>query len=161
MDTPIEYLAARRIAETGLSAADLAALPMDEFARVTNRPTMGEIAAQAVAPAPQQAGQPAPAQTPDASQQPEGINPNSAEYFHAWRASRTSGGEGKGIFDSVSSRSAEYTNAARAQTGRTAYSQGNVIESPRLEGRFVNQDDMRDTRSAAQRFATPGNSFQL
>lgn len=168
MDTtelPIDYLAALRIAETGLSAAELASLPMDEFLRVTGRPTMGEIAAQALGYAPEPHGTPrqehAPVQ-PTPEPEPKGIDPNGEEYFHAWRANRTRGGEGQGIFHSVSSQSDQYSAAARRHAGRTAMGgSSNVVEPPRLTGRYLNHDAQRDTRTAAQRFGTPGNSFQI
>jgi len=148
-----------------LSPAQINALSVEEWAARTNRQTPAQAAIAAldavhgasVPTAPQQS--PAPAQEPQ--QPPQGIDPNSDEYFHAWRQSRARGGEGRGIFDSIGSRSDEYTVAVRQQAGRTAYSQGNVVEPPRLTDRYVHQDDMRDIRSAAQRFSTPGNAFGI
>jgi hypothetical protein len=69
--------------------------------------------------------------------------------------------EGKGIFDSVSSRSQAYADATRAPSGRTAYSVANLTEAPKLLGRQERQGDRIDYRSATERFSTPGNSFQI
>jgi hypothetical protein len=146
--------------ETGLTLAELAALPLDEWARLTCGQTPAEAAIAAFNaeqnPAPQQQA-PAPAQTQAA--EPMGVDPNSQEYFRAWRAERKSGGEGKGIFDSVDSQSPEYVAAAHAEIGRTGYSQSNVQEAPRLTNRYLNHDEHRDTRSLQARFSTPGNAF--
>lgn len=160
-------LTARRICEeTGMSMADVAALPLDEWARLSGRATPAQAAIAAFEAQHEQAQPPAPAtpqsppQAPES--QPQGIDPDSYEYFLAWRASRTSGGEGRGIFDSVGSQSDTYTSAVRAQAGRTALSRANVQEAPRLTGRTIlRQDDMRDTRSVSDRFGTPGNFSQF
>lgn len=82
-ELPIEYLAPLRVAETGLSAAELTALDMDEFASVTGRPTMGEIAAHALDSAPPAQQAPAPAQTP-APEQPDPLSMDWQDYA-AWR----------------------------------------------------------------------------
>jgi hypothetical protein len=70
--------------------------------------------------------------------------------------------EGKGIFDSVSSRSQAYTDAARVQSGRTAWVGSNVEDAPKIDmkSRLEDRTSRLDERSAAQRFSTPGNSFQ-
>lgn len=154
------FLTGRKFMEdTGLTAADILKLDADEYARLTDRPTVGEIAAQAHGYAPGRPREEHVPQQPTPDPAPQGIDPSSDEYFHAWRANRTRGGEGVGVFDSVSSQSDQYRAATRAQSGRTALAGNNVVESPRLEGRFVRQDDTRDARSAAQRLATPGNAF--
>lgn len=141
------WAVARQIQEdTGLSAADILKLDMDKYAKLSQRPTPAQAALEALgyadespAPAPQQApaGEPEPVQ-----EQPQSLDPDSPEYFHAWRANRARGGEGKGIFDSVGSRSDAYTAAVRQQAGRTAYSQGNVTEAPKLDmsGRWARAD---------------------
>jgi hypothetical protein len=158
-------LHARQIEEeTGLSLADQAAMPLDEWARLAygQTPVQAAIAAldaQSVGSTPAAA----PAQgAPDAPQQParapEGIDPDSAEHFHAWRAQRARGGEGVGIFDSVDSRSDAYAAAVRSQAGRGALSNANVREAPRLTGRYLDHDAQRDTRTTAQRLSTPGNA---
>jgi hypothetical protein len=85
MDIPIEYLAARRIAETGLSAAELAALPMDEYARVTQRPTFGQTAAQAHEYTTPPASQPAPVQKPDITHQQPDVAGMSWDEYAAYR----------------------------------------------------------------------------
>jgi hypothetical protein len=94
------------------------------------------------------------------SPEPQGLDPDSPEFFHAWRANRVSGGEGKGIFDSVGSQSAEYRSAARAQAGRTGWANSNVVESPKLTNRFVNHEAQRDTRSARDRLSNAANLWQ-
>ena len=149
--------------ETGLTPAQILALPSDEYARLTGRLSMSQIAAQAAGTEPPGTPrqEPAPAETAPQPQPPEaqGIDPSSQEYFLAWRAQRVSGGEGKGIFDSIGSRSEEYTAAARGQAGRTGWTTSNVVESPRLERRYARPDVQPDTRPAMQRFSTPGNSY--
>lgn len=166
------FLAGQRIQDTfcGFSADEIEAMPMIDYARIRERAGLDPIDpytdayakyetlaphGQDPAPAAAQALQEPPAGLP------QGLDPNSDEYFLAWRAQRVSGGEGRGIFDSVGSRSDEYTAAVRNQVGRTAYGRQNVIEPPRLEGRYINHDEQRDTRTAAQRFSTPGNAFGL
>jgi hypothetical protein len=114
------WTAAGRIREAAgdLSAAEIDRMPMAEYARLRERAGLDPVDPFATAysqyePEHQRQDQP-PA--------PEGIDPNSDEYFLAWRSQRARGGEGKGIFDSVGSQSDVYTNAVRQQAGRTAYS---------------------------------------
>lgn len=64
---------------------------------------------------------------------------------------------GRGALDGGST--ADWVQAAQRKAGRSAWQGRNVQESPRIDGRFLKQDE-RDTRSAAQRFSTPGNSWQ-
>jgi hypothetical protein len=155
--------------ETGMTLAELAALPLDEYARLTNRPTPAQAALAALDAQSEQAQPPAPAAPQSAPQPPapesQGVDfrSMSMDEYAAVRGQLGVGvshKEGRGIFDSVGSHSDAYTAAVRAQSGRTGWSQGNVTEPPRLEGRFVRQDDQRDYRSAAERFSTPGNSWQ-
>jgi hypothetical protein len=157
-DTQRAFLASREHAADfeDMSAQDINRMSMADYGRLTGRQTIGEIAPSAP-PAPTTQQAPAPAQRP--TRAPEGIAPGSAEYFHAWRAQRARGGEGVGIFDSVDSRSSAYAAAVRAQAGRGALSNSNVIEAPQLTGRYPHHDALRDTRTAAQRFSTPGNAF--
>lgn len=160
---PIELQAYRIMAETGLSARELAEMDMDAYARLTNRQTLAEAAIHALEASHEASAPQAPAAPQSAPQapesQPQGLDPDSHEYFLAWRQNRARGGEGRGIFDSVDSQSETYVNAVRAQAGRTALS--TAQEAPRLEGRYVNHDQQRDTRTVAQRFSTPGNSNQF
>lgn len=143
-----------------LSAAEINRMSFEDFARRTGRRTPAQAAIAALDAAYQASAPTAPQQPLEPVQEPQQSRQNvTEEQFLAWRAQRVSGGEGKGIFDSVGSRSDAYTNAVHAQSGRTAMSNANVQEPPRLEGRFARQDDMRDTRSAAQRFSTPGNLY--
>lgn len=153
MTNDIELQAALRVAQTGLTPAELLALPLDEYARVTGRATPVQAALRALgAQQPPHAPQPAPE-----APQPAGVEVNSDEFFHLWRAQRSSGGEGRGIFDSVGSQSQEYRDAAAKHAGRTAMAGREVHAAvPRV---FVPEPE-RDQRSAAQRFSTPGNSYQ-
>ncbi len=141
-----------------LTAEQIKAMPMSEWARLREKSGLADSTPTYVASTPP-AGP--PAELPRGQYTDDVPDFNSPEFFHAWRSRRVSGGEGKGIFHSVGSQSPEYTSATRAQAGRTAYSQQNVIEPPRLTGRYVRQDDMRDTRTAAERFGNPANSFNL
>jgi hypothetical protein len=131
-----------------------------EYARMTGRSlipsvsTINALAAQApVVPAPV-----VQEETPE----PQGLDPNSHEYFLAWRAQRTRGGEGVGIFDGVSSKSEAYNNAARAQSGRTALNESNVIPSPRIaRPNLVGVDRPNlDARPLAERFGTANNAYR-
>jgi hypothetical protein len=134
-------IAWRIMAETGMSADDVLKLSADEYARLTHRETATEAATRTLG----YAGEPAAPTSPSAPQSgpqanadaPQGLDPNSPEYFHAWRQSRARGGEGRGIFDSVNSHSDAYTAAVRQQAGRTAYSQGNVEPAARIERVFI------------------------
>jgi hypothetical protein len=167
MTNDIELLAALRVAETGLTAAELLALPMDEYARVTGRATPTEAARRALDK--QERG--IPRQEPPAALQtaresePQGFDIASMtlEEYAAVRGQLIGQPrqEGRGIFNSIGSRSQEYTDAARRQAGRTGWANGNVVEPPRLTNRFLNHDAQRDTRTAGERFTTPGNSFQI
>lgn len=159
-----ELLAYQRIADTGLSFRELAEMDMTEYARVTGRPTPVEAAIAALdtqhaANQTPQTPRPSPA-VPDAGQ-PVDISSLSVDEYAALRDQFGVHGqrEGRGIFDSVGSQSQVYRDAVRAQSGRTALNNTRVVEPPRLEGRFVRQDDIRDARAAAQRFSTPGNAF--
>ena len=160
-------LQARKIQEdTGMSLDEILKLDMDAYARLTNRPTVGELVAQAAEawPPGRPRQEPAPAQQPALA--PRGIDFAAMDMqTYAQLRSQLIGRspkEGHGIFDSVGSGSEEYTNAVRAQSGRTAWNNANVVEPPRLERlRYVRQDDQRDTRSRADRFSTPGNAFNL
>jgi hypothetical protein len=154
--------------ETGLTREEILALPMDEYARLTGRqsPTQAAVAtldARYEASTSQAPAAPAaPAQT-QAPEVPDFGTMSMAEYA-AYRAQAGIGQgtkEGRGIFNSVGSRSDAYTSAVRAQSGRTALNERGVVAPPRLEGRTVlKQDDHIDHRSASARFSTPGNSWQ-
>lgn len=65
---------------------------------------------------------------------------------------------GRGTLDGGST--ADWIAAAQQKAGRSAWQGRNVVEPPQLE-RYVRQDEHRDTRSIADRFSTPGNSFQI
>lgn len=162
--TPVQraFLASREHAGvfSDMDAAQIERLDMATFARMTGR-EFGFVPVRDSMSSPEavQANAAVPPQQP--AEKPQGLDPHSAEYFHAWRANRARGGEGVGIFDSVDSQSQAYASAARAQASRHALSNINVTPAPRLEGRYVRQDDMRDTRPAARRFGTPGNSNQF
>jgi len=151
---------------SGLSAQEINRLSMTDYARIRERAGLPAIDPYADAyasyepPAPQgqEAGQNAPGAPQSA---PQGIDPYSDEFFLAWRANRRSGGEHKGIFDSVGSQSDAYREATARQAGRGALSNANVVEPPRLTGRFVNHDERLDHRSARDRFSVPGNAFNL
>jgi hypothetical protein len=162
MDLAEAQLQARKIAEqTGLSMAEIASLSLDQFARLSGRPTPAEAARAAFEAQHEQVQAQAPAvpqstpQPPDS--QPQGLDPDSPEFFHAWRAQRVSGGEGRGIFDSVGSQSAEYRSAARKHAGRTGYGHEVHAVVPRA---FVRQDDRLDHRSASARFSNQSTMWQ-
>lgn len=165
-------LTARRICEeTGMSMADVAALPLDEYSRLSGRPTPAEAARAAITAQYEREQRQAPAvpQSPPQApeDQPQGINLQdmSMDDYAQLRQQLGVGvsqKEGRGIFDSVASQSDVYRNAVRAQAGRTALSNANVEPPSRLVGRTIlKQDDHLDHRSAGQRFSTPGNLNQF
>jgi hypothetical protein len=167
MIDPTRMLAYQRLADTGLSARELLEMDMDAYARATGRLTPTQAALQAlgnqeVPPSSQTAPQ-----APDsvftetvAGPEPQGLDPDSAEYFRAWRAQRARGGEGIGIFSGMGSQSQEYRTAAARQAGRTGWSTSNTVESPKLTNRYVNHDAQRDTRTAAERLSNAANLWQ-
>ena len=170
-------LTARRIEdETGLTPAEQVALPLGEWSRLAYGRTPAQGALQALN-SQDEPPQRAPGQDPAgvmAAQHPQHATEDPGVDFRQMSLAEyalvrdqmgvgRSQKEGKGIFDSgsASSQSREYADAARVQAGRTALSSANVVEPPRLEARYVRQDDLRDPRTAAQRFNTVSNSFSL
>lgn len=141
-----------------LSPAQISRMSFEQYARATGRQTATESAIQALdasyEPPEGATAVPAPPQSQPPADAGQGITD---EQFLAWRSQRARGGEGRGIFDGVGSQSDAYTAADRQQAGRGGLSTANVVEPPRLTGRYVRQDDMRDTRPASQRFSTPGS----
>ena len=148
---------------------EIETMPMDEFARLAGRQTIGQAATQAFETEPpgrpRQESAPAQSAPQPPAAEPQGIDVASMDMqtyaqLRGQLGMGRSHKEGRGIFDSESSRSEAYTNAVRAQSGRTAWNNANVVEPPRLERPYVKQDVQIDTRSARDRFATPGNSWQ-
>jgi hypothetical protein len=159
MIDPAQMLAYQRLAETGLSARELLEMDMSEYARATGRATPVQAALRALDA---QHEEPQPVEPVFSetvtSPEPQGLDPDSPDYFLAWRQNRASGGEGVGIFSGMGSQSAEYRSSARKHAGRTALGNANVVEAPKLTGRQERQGDMIDPRTRAERFGTPGNS---
>lgn len=135
------YHAGNRAAELGLTPQDIATMDWDEYNRLVGKPdrlTPAQMAhrareaadetrsgASAGNPLPSNAGPPASVSGPPAGMPAgrtlEEIANESEDGFHMWRANRKSGGEGRGIFESVGSQSAEYRDAVARHTGRTAF----------------------------------------
>jgi hypothetical protein len=173
--TDIELLAYQRLAETGLSAAELLKLDADEYARVTSRPTPTQAAIAALdaqhasrTPEPVTPGEAAgnqavtPSDLATLSSSAPGIDFSqiSMQEYAALRGQLGMGQAheyGRGILDGDSTDA--WIAAAQRKAGRSAMHGRNVTESPQVERRYVNQDALRDTRTAAQRFTTPGNAF--
>lgn len=170
--------AANQAVELGLTAQDIRNMPWDEYNRLFGTPgrqtpaqaAIAGFQAQQDAQRPTQATQPQDA--PQSLPQPpapetQGVDIASMtldEYalFREQAGIGVSQKEGRGIFDGVGSQSDAYTRAVRAQAGRTAMSNANVQEPPRLTGRTIlKQNDRLDHRSAGQRFSTPGNLNQF
>lgn len=78
------------------------------------------------------------------------------EMWLRWRESRHSGGEGVGLFNQGGQSWAE---AAAQRAGRTAMG-GFRNETHTVIPKAFIPEAVKDTRSAVQRFSTPGNSFQ-
>lgn len=163
-------LRAREIEElTGLSLAEQASMPLDEWSRLTHGKTPAQAALAAINA---QEHQEPPAALPDtaftqqAVPEPEGrtleeLALTDDDAWLAWRANRVSGGEGKGLLDSVGgSQSAEFRSAGRKHAGRTGWSTSNVTEPPRIEGRYVRHDNQLDHRSAQARLSNQANMWQ-
>jgi hypothetical protein len=151
-----------------LSPAEINALDMADYAARTGRNlgVTAEVAGSVPPGTPRQSPEQTPGMPAPAPQQPQGIDVGSMsmEQYAQLRGQLGVGRgqkEGRGIFDSVGSRSDEFTNAGRVQAGRTAWSTSNVTESPRLERRYVREEQPPTYQSAQERFMTPGNAFQL
>lgn len=163
-------LIARQIMEdTGMTLDQVLKLDMNDYARLSGRPTPVAAALSAVNV---QEHQEPPAALPDeaftqqAVPEPPGrtleeLALTNDDAWLAWRANRVSGGEGKGLLDSVGgSQSAEFRSAGRKHAGRTGWSTSNVTEPPRIEGRYLRHDDQLDHRSAAERLSNAANLWQ-
>lgn len=144
-----------REAAGDVSAAEISRMSMRDYAEIRRRAGLSDadpfadVYSQHTAPEHQAPEQPpAPLQEPQSA--PQGLDPGSQEYFLEWRQNRARGGENAGIFDSVNSHSDAYTAAVRQQAGRTAYSQGNVTEAPRI-GRVFIQDSPVQGRTMGYR----------
>jgi hypothetical protein len=123
------------------SAAEISSMSMSEFAALTGRklvtgPTVPE-------PVPERVPEPVHEGVPGPVSEARGIDVlemSPAQYAQArsqlgiCRSQK----EGRGIFDSVDSRSEEYRDAVRRQAGRGALSTSNVVQPPRIE-RYVKQ----------------------
>jgi hypothetical protein len=130
------------------SAAEISSMSMSEFAALTGRklvtgPTVPEYVPEPVPePVPERVPEPVHEGVPGPVSEARGIDVlemSPAQYAQV-RASLGMGcsqKEGRGIFDSVDSRSEEYRDAVRRQAGRTAMSQSNVVQPPRLAGRYL------------------------
>jgi len=144
MSNDIRLSQFRLMAETGLSAAELTSMSMKDYARATGRKTPTEAALDALDAA--YAAQQPPAtdtvSAPEAAQanagQVQGLDPDSPEFFHLWRANRARGGEGKGIFDSATRD--DLVKGAAKGYGRTGLSNENVTMPPRVGRVFVNEN---------------------
>lgn len=131
--------------KTGMTPGELASLSMDEYGRL-RQSVLSELTGSS------QPSTPEPVSTGASQENAElfagmetvptpAYDPNNEADFMAWRSQRTRGGEGVGIFDSVSSQSETYRAAAALQTGRTMYSQGNVQEGARADaGKYLTGD---------------------
>lgn len=143
------FLATQRAQETsGLSAAELAALDLDEYARLVHGQTPAQAALSAYygQPEPGAGGRSgAPSGDPSSSsplpsaapyEAPQGMTEE--EMFHRWRAQRVRGGEGIGLLNQPTQT---FTEAAQAKAGRNAMITSNVQE-PRKVGRVFLADDI-------------------
>jgi len=165
-------LTARQLQEqTGLSLAELAALPLDEYSRLAYGQTPAEAAIAAYnreqdarfeqpqAPSPPRA---APAAF-DAPQGGTDVASLSMDEYAVLRSQLGMGHAreyGRGILSDQGGTDA-WVQAAQRKAGRHGWQGRNVVEPPSITDRYVRQDDMRDARSVAERFGTPGNSFQV
>ena len=131
------YLTMQQImAQTGLSAAELAAMPLDEYARLSGRQTPAQAAVQALnaqyeASAPQgQEQPPAPVQEPLEPPQGVDVSQLSMREYAALRGQLGMTGReyGRGALDGGST--ADWIAAAQSRgIGRTSYGQQNVQDA--------------------------------
>jgi hypothetical protein len=133
------YLTAQQIMEqTGLSAAELLALPHDEYARLSGRPTSSQTALAALGyePVPGTPRQEAPVPVPTHAPEPQGIDIAlmSWEQYAAVRDQLGVQGReyGRGALDGGST--ADWVAAARAKSGRAAMNEHNVQRAPQVDG---------------------------
>lgn len=94
-----------------------------------------------------------------AAQQPVSIGDMDMDEYAEYRQANGVGGGEYGVGILGGNDRDAWMAAAAKKSGRSAMVTGNVTESPRLTGRFVNHDDKLDRRGVAQRFGTPGNAF--
>lgn len=152
--------------ETGLSASEILALPADEYARLTNRPTPTQAALQALDAQYEPPGTPRqePAQVVAQPPAPEAQGIDVAgmdmQQYAALRGQLGMGGReyGRGIFDGGGT--AEWVQAAQAKAGRHGWQGANVQQSPQLGRAYVQQEQPPAYRSAADRFTFPGSAYQ-
>ena len=163
--TPLELSVYKIMAETGLSAQELNQLPMDEWARLTGRPTIGQLAAQAgdFEP-PGIPRQPAPQpQETTGTPEPPGIDVSSLDMAEYAQLRQQLGmgqrrKEGVGLLNQTGTQT--WVEAARSQPGRSGFQGSNVVESPRIPRPVVRPDVPLDARSVAERFSFPGSAWQ-
>jgi hypothetical protein len=150
----------------GLDAGAIRKLSMASYAEIRRRAGLPDIdpyadTYSAYEPPTPQAAVSAPEAVRANADVPDFASMSMAAYaqFRQEAGIGQSRSQGIGILNSGASRAD--ADAARVQASRHGLSNASVTMPPRLEGRTVlRQDDLRDTRSAAQRFGTPGNSYQ-
>jgi hypothetical protein len=94
-----------------------------------------------------------------AGQQPVSVGDMDMDAYAEYRRANGVGGGEYGVGILGGNDRDAWMAAAAKKSGRSAMVTGNVTESPRLTGRFVNHDEKLDRRGVAQRFGTPGNEF--
>jgi hypothetical protein len=153
-------LQARRL---GLTAKKIRRMSMSDWARLTGQSLRPVEAPETVTPTPirSESVSPPPARS-EAVQDvpttdPVSVRDMTLEEYAAFRPTVGMGQSrqyGRGIFDSVS--------GPRASNGRHAMVNSNVESAPRIgmDSRLEDRTSRLDNRSAAQRFSTPGNSWQ-
>jgi len=165
MDNGMSYLDAARLARANpeLTAEDIRNMSMADWARMTGRSlrpaTLPETVTPNQIPAKRES---APTAPPEAVQdvptpEPVSVRDMTPEQYAAYRTTIGMGQSqqyGVGILNPVS--------APKASNGRHAMITSNVEPSPAIsmDGRLEDRSARLDNRSAAQRFSTPGNSYQ-
>lgn len=154
------FLRMRELERTfaGYTAAEISTMDPGEFARLSGR----ELVFTPTAPVPERVPEQAPEAVPEPVPEARGVTVaemSPAQYAQA--RGRLGMGQsheyGRGILDGTAPDA--WAKAAASKAGRNALVTSNVTEAPRLTGRTVlRQDDLRDNRTAAKRFSTPGNA---
>lgn len=171
-NTPMQdaFVASQQLREAveDLSAQDLNRMSMADYREIRRRAGLPDIDPFTRAYAGYETQLQAPVVTegeaagyppqPEPVQQPQGLDPDSEEFFHAWRQNRQSGGEGVGILSQPGRQA--WIEAARRQPARSAMQGANVEAGPDMSRRQLPDTPNLDRRSARDRFSNQANLWQ-
>lgn len=166
-DTPMldAYLRGQALREAfhDLTPQQINNMSLTEFAARTGRPTAAQAALQALG---NQEPRTASLSTSEATQAPEDQPPGidfsqlTVEQYAQLRGQLGIGQTSKEGVGLLNQSGQSWAQAARVRAGQAAVSTSNVVEPPKLTGRHLAPAQL-DHRPAAERFSTPGNTFNL